>query len=77
VLDGRVLVTTSTPARAVLFQHRHPNEEHTMKKNENVSKKAATMMKKLRKDELEAAAGGGRKPGDPCWACGLVASGGI
>jgi hypothetical protein len=47
-----------------------------MKKNENVSKKAATMMKKLRQDELAATAGGFRRPGDPCYACGLVNTGG-
>ena len=43
-----------------------------MKKNENVSKKAASMMKNLRKDQLETAAGALLGPPGECWTCGLV-----
>ena len=48
-----------------------------MKKNENASKKVATMMKNLRKDQLEGTTGGIVIGTGPCETCGLLHRPGI
>jgi hypothetical protein len=55
----------------------HPNRRMKMKKDKNVSKRAAAMMKDLKKEELDRAAGGYVIRIDPCLTCGLLHTPGI